>query len=103
MIHFYLYIDKSKETMISIIIGLLLIKMIILYSSKEYNLNNGVPKSLLNIKENSELSFYITATGYQKVITIITVNNDVSPINQIVTCSYKNLNSNCFDTLKQIL
>ena len=77
--------------------------MIILYSSKEYNLTNGVPKSLLNIKENSELSFYITATGYQKVITIITVNNDVSPINQIVTCSYKNLNSNYFDTLKQIL
>ena len=89
--------------MISIIIGILLIKMIILYSSKEYNLTNGVPKSLLNIKENSELSFYITATGYQKVITIITVNNDVSPINQIVTCSYKSLNSNCFDTLKQIL
>ena len=52
--------------MIFIIIGILLIKMVILYSSKEYNLTNGVPKSLLNIKENSELSFYITATGFKR-------------------------------------
>ncbi len=31
------------------------------------------------------------------------MNNDISQINQIVTCSYKSLNSNCFDTLNQIL
>ena len=37
---------------ISLIIGTLLIKMTILYSKKEYNLTSGIPKILLNIKEN---------------------------------------------------
>ena len=89
--------------MISLIIGLFLIKISIIYSLEEYTLNNGVPKSLFNIKENSELSFYIRTTGYQKVIAYITLNNDDSPINSIEACSYKSLNSNCFDTLNQIL
>ena len=48
--------------MISSIIGIILIKMTILYSSKEYHLTNGIPKSLLNIKGNTGLSFYIRAT-----------------------------------------
>ena len=85
--------------MISLIIGLFLIKISIIYSLEEYNLNNGVPKSLFNIKENAALSFYISTTGYQKVIAYITLNNDDSPINSIEACSYKSLNSNCFDTL----
>ena len=89
--------------MISLIIGLLLFKMTILYSSLEYNLTNGVSKSLLNIKEYSGLSFYIRATASQKAITTITVNNNVSPLNVITTCSYKDLNSNCFDQLNQVI
>jgi len=89
--------------MISLIIGLLLFKMTILYYSKEYNLTNGVSKSLLNIKEYSDLSFYIRATANQKAITIITVNNNVSPLNLIISCSYKDLNSNCFDKVSQFL
>ena len=89
--------------MISLIIGILLIKISIIYSLEEFNLNNGVPKSLFNIKENAALSFYISTTGYQKVIAYITLNNDDSPINSIEACSYKSLNSNCFDTLNQKL
>jgi hypothetical protein len=73
--------------MISLIIGLLLFKMTILYSSLEYNLTNGVSKNLLNIKENTHLSFYIRATVYQKAITTLIVNNNVSPFNSITTCS----------------
>ena len=89
--------------MISLIIGLLLFKMTILYSSIEYNLTSGVSKSLLNIKENTHLSFYIRATVYQKAITTLTVNNNVSPFNSITTCSYKDLNSNCYDKLDKII
>ena len=90
--------------MISSIVGILLIKMTILYSSKEYHLTNGVPKSLLNIKENTGLSFYIRATVFQKAITSITLNNDVSSPNFIVTfCSFKGLNSNCVTKINKIL
>jgi len=89
--------------MISLIIGIILIKMAILYSPKEYNLTNGVPKSLLNIKENTELSFYIRATVYQQAITTITVNNNVSPFTLITTCSYKDLNSYCMNKLNRIV
>ena len=81
--------------MISLIIGIILIKLTILNASKEYNLNNGIPKILLNIKENTELSFYIRANIYQKAITTITVNNNASPFKIITTCSYRSLNSNC--------
>ena len=88
---------------ISLIIGIILIKMTILYSSKEYNLTSGIPKILLNIKENTELSFYIKANVHQKAITTITLNNNISPINVIATCSYKNLNSNCFYKLGRII
>ena len=83
--------------MISLIIELVLFKMTILYSSLKYNLTNRVSKSLLNIKENTHLSFYIRAIVYQKAITTITVNNNVSPFNYISTCSYKDLNSNSYD------
>ena len=89
--------------MVSLIIGILLIKMIILYSSKEYNLTNGIPKILLNIEENTELSFYISATVYQKAITTITVNNNDSPFNIITTCSYKSLDSNCVSKLNKFI
>ena len=89
--------------MISLIIGLLLFKMTILYSSIEYNLTSGVSKSLLNIKENTHLSFYIRATVYQKAIMTITVNNNVSPFNYISTCSYKDINSNCYDQFNQVI
>ena len=88
--------------MISLIIGLLLFKMTILYSSLKYNLTSGVSKSLLNIKEYTQLSFYIRATVYQTAITTITVNNNVSPINPIVTCSYKSIDSDCLDKKEQI-
>ena len=83
--------------MISLIIGIILIKMTILFSIKEYNLTGGVPKNLLNIKENTQLSFYIRANLSQQAITSITVNNDVSPFNLITTSSYKILNSNKMD------
>ena len=89
--------------MISLIIGLLLIKMIILNPSKEYNLTNGIPKTLLNIKENTELSFYIRATVSQKAFTTITVNNNISPFKIITTCSYKSLNSNCVSKLNKFI
>ena len=86
------------------IASIVLIKMTILYSSKEYHLINGMPKSLLNIKENTGLSFYIRATVFQKAITTITLNNDVSSPNFIVTfCSYKSLNSNCVTKINKIL
>ena len=62
--------------MISSIIGIILIKMTVLYSSKEYHLTNGVPKNLFNIKENTGLSFYIRAKVYQKAITT-TVNLNI--------------------------
>ena len=89
--------------MISLIIGIILIKMAILYSPKGYNLTNGVPKNLLNIKENTELSFYIRATLYQQAITTITVNNNVSPFTLITTCSYKDLNSYCNNRLNRVV
>ena len=89
--------------MISLIIGLLIFKMTILYSSLKYNLTNGVSKSLLNIKENTHLSFSIRATVYQKAIITIIVNNNVSPFNYISTCSYKDLNLNSYDRLNQIM
>ena len=89
--------------MISLIIGLLLFKMTILYSSIEYNLTSGAQRSLVNIKENTHLSFYIRATVYQKAIMTITVNNNVSPFNSITTCSYKDLNSNCYNKLDKII
>ena len=90
--------------MISSIIGILLIRMAILYSSKEYHLTSGIPKSLFNLKENTGLSFYIRATVYQKAITTITLNNDVSSSNFIITfCSYKSLNSNCISKINKIL
>lgn len=66
--------------MISLIIGMLLIKMTILYSKKEYNLTSGVPKILLNIRENTELSFYLKATAYQMAITTITLNSNISSL-----------------------
>ena len=88
--------------MISFIIGLLLIKMIIL-DSKEYNLANGVPKTLFNIKENTDLSFYIRATVYQKAFITITVNNNVSPFKIITTCSYKSIHSNCFTKINKFM
>jgi len=88
--------------MISFIIGLLLIKMIIL-DSKEYNLINGIPKTLFNIKENTDLSFYIRATVYQKAFTTITVNNNVSPFKIITTCSYKSIHSNCFTKINKFM
>ncbi len=50
--------------MISLIIGLLLFKMTILYSSLEYNLTNGVSKGFFNIKENTHFSFYIRVAPY---------------------------------------
>jgi len=81
--------------MISLFIGIILIKMVILYSLKSYNLTNGVPKNLINIKESTDLSFYIRATEYQKATITITMNNNVSPFTSIITCSYKSLNSNC--------
>ena len=87
--------------MISLIIGMLLIKMTILYSKKEYNLTSGVPKILLNIRENTDLSFYLKATAYQMAITTITLNSNISPFGLIVTCSYKSLNSNCFNKLNR--
>jgi len=90
--------------MISSIIGILLIRMAILYSSKEFHLTSGIPKSLFNLKENTGLSFYIRATVYQKAITTITLNNDVSSSNFIITfCSYKSLNSNCISKINKIL
>jgi len=69
--------------MISLFIGIILIKMVILYSLKSYNLTNGVPKNLINIKENTDLSFYIRATEYQKATTTITMNNNISPLLQL--------------------
>ena len=89
--------------MISLIIGIILIKMIILKSSKEYNLTNGIPKTLLNIKENTDLSFYIKGTVYQKVFTTITVNNNVSPFKIFTTCSYKSQNSNCVSKVNKLI
>jgi len=90
--------------MISSIIGILLIRMAISYSSKKYHLTSGIPKSLFNLKENTGLSFYIRATVYQKAITTITLNNDVSSSNFIITfCSYKSLNSNCISKINKIL
>jgi len=78
--------------------------MTILYSSQEYNLSNGIPKSLFNIKENIGLSFYTRAAVYQKAITTITLNSDVSSINFIISfCSYKSLNSNCISKINKIL
>ena len=89
--------------MISLIIGILIIKLTILNASKDYNLNNGIPKILLNIKENTGLSFYIRASIYQKAFTTITVNNNASPFKIITTCSYKNLNSNCVSKLNKFI
>ena len=90
--------------MISSIIGILLIRMAILYSSKEFHLTSGIPKSLFNLKENTGLSFYIRATVYQKAITTITLNSDVSSTNFIISfCSYKSLNSNCISKINKIL
>ena len=89
--------------MISLIIGIFLIKMSIIYSLEEYILNNGVTKSVFHIKENSALSFYIRVTAYQKVIAYITLNYDDSPFKSIQACSYKSLNSNCFETLNHLL
>ena len=89
--------------MISLIIGILLIKMTILYSKKEYNLTSGIPKILLNIRENTDLSFYLKATAYQKAVTTITLNNDISPFTLIVTWSYKSLNSDCFNKLNRVV
>ena len=89
--------------MISLIIGILIIKLTILNASKDYNLNNGIPKILLNIKENTELSFYIKASIYQKAFTTITVNNNASPFKIITTCSYKSLNSNCVSKLNKFI
>ena len=89
--------------MISLIIGIILIKMTILFSVKVYNLTSGVPKNLLNIKENTQLSFYIRATLSQQATTTITVNNDVAPFNLITTSSYKSLNSNSMNTINRII
>ena len=48
-----------------------------------------MPKSLPNIKENTGLYFYIRATVFQKAITTIALNNDVSsPHFTITFCSY---------------
>ena len=77
--------------------------MIIFYSLKVYNLTNGAHINLLKIKENTELSFYISATMYQKAISTIFVNNNVSPFSIIATCSYKSLNSNFISKLNKFL
>ena len=89
--------------MISLIMRVILIKIAILYSLKEYNLTSGVPKNLLNIKENTQLSFYIRATVSQQAITTITVNNDVSPFTLITTSSYRSLNSNSMNTINRVI
>ena len=89
--------------MISLIMRVILIKIAILYSIKEYNLTSGVPKNLINIKEYTQLSFYIRATVSQQAITTITVNNDVSPFTLITTSSYKSLNSNSMNILNRII
>ena len=89
--------------MISLIMRVILIKIAILYSIKEYNLTSGVPKNLINIKEYTQLSFYIRATVSQQAITTITVNNDVSPFTLITTSSYKSLNSNSMNTINRII
>ena len=88
--------------MISLIIGILLIKISIIYSLERYTLNNGVTRSLFNIKENSSLYFSIGTTSYQKIIAYITLDNDDSSINTIQACSYNNLNSTCFYILNQM-
>ena len=56
---------------------------------------------MLNIKEDTDLSFYIRATVNQQVFTTITVNNNVSPFSSIITCSYKSLNSNCMNKVNR--
>ena len=102
--------------MISLIIGILLIKMSFLYSSKEYHLASGIPKKLVDINSNTHLSFYIRANVFQKaissikaaflirkILTNIIVNNNVSPFNLITVCSYKSISSNCFSQLNKII
>ena len=87
--------------MISLIIGLLLIKMTILYSSIEKILYSGKQYCEVNIKENTKLSFYIKAIANQKIKATIHMKPNAAPFNSITICSYKKLNSSCIDQFNQ--